>query len=240
MNMLAMGMIWYVVFLFSTTLHEAAHAWAAMRMGDLTAYLGGQVSLHPGPHIQRERVGMVIVPILSFLANGGGLMFGWASAPYNPNWANRYPKRAALMAMAGPGANLLLSISSALLVRVGLLMGLLIPPQGSGGFDDMVLAAPSLGAVGTAIAAGLSIAMFLNAILFILNMLPVPPLDGNAALTLFMSHEGALRFRMAMGGGGFAIIGLIAISYVFGAINAPLHRFLLNLVYYGYASYGYG
>ena len=76
---IALGFGWYVVFVFSTVLHEAAHAFASWRLGDSTAYQGGQVSVNPVPHIRREPVGMVVVPIISFVFTGW--MFGWASAP---------------------------------------------------------------------------------------------------------------------------------------------------------------
>ena len=65
---LASGLIYYIVFLFSTTLHEAAHAWVALRGGDPTASRGGQVSLDPRPHIRREPFGMLILPVLSVIA----------------------------------------------------------------------------------------------------------------------------------------------------------------------------
>ena len=103
---LVSGLIYYVVFLFSTTVHEAAHAWAAKLGGDLTAYHGGQVSLDPRPHIQREPFGMVILPLISTLTTGWP--FGYASAPYDPQWAMRHPKRHAWMALAGPASNLTL------------------------------------------------------------------------------------------------------------------------------------
>ena len=64
------AVVLYLVFLFSTVLHEAAHAWSAMRGGDLTAYHGGQVSLDPRPHIRREPFGMVLLPLLSLAASG--------------------------------------------------------------------------------------------------------------------------------------------------------------------------
>ena len=76
---LADAILFYVVFLFSTTLHEAAHAWVAKLGGDLTAYHGGQVSLDPMPHIRREPFGMVILPLLSAVTTGWP--FGFASAP---------------------------------------------------------------------------------------------------------------------------------------------------------------
>lgn len=86
------GLVWYIVFLLSTTCHEAAHAWAAKLGGDLTAFHGGQVSLDPVPHIRREPFGMVVFPILSYVM--GGWMMGWASAPYDP--IGRSATRAAL------------------------------------------------------------------------------------------------------------------------------------------------
>ena len=82
---LGVAVIWYVALLFSLTLHEASHAWAAMKGGDRTAYHGGQVSLDPMPHIRREPFGTVVVPLLSFALSGW--MIGWASTPYDPRWA---------------------------------------------------------------------------------------------------------------------------------------------------------
>src|ERR1700751_2150411 len=91
---------WLVVFLLSMSAHEASHAYIAKVLGDPTAYLGGQVTLDPIPHIRREPFGMLLLPIISYLASGW--MIGWASAPYNAAWAAQYPRRAAVMALAGP------------------------------------------------------------------------------------------------------------------------------------------
>ena len=85
-EMIALGVIWYVVFLFSTTCHEGAHALAAKWGGDPTAFEGGQVTLSPIPHIRREPFGMVLAPILSYVLYRGEWMIGWASAPYDPSW----------------------------------------------------------------------------------------------------------------------------------------------------------
>ena len=112
---------WYVAFLLSVTAHEAAHALAALKGGDPTAYLGGQVSLNPVPHVRRSPFGTVVVPLLSYLF--GGWMIGWASAPYDPYWAERYPRRAAWMAAAGPAANLILATLAFLLMKLGLAAG---------------------------------------------------------------------------------------------------------------------
>ena len=97
-NLLATLPLWLAAFLLSLTCHEAAHALVGKLGGDTTA--AAQVTLDPIPHIKREPFGTLVVPIASFFLQGGGWMIGWASAPYDPNWANRFPKRAAIMAAA--------------------------------------------------------------------------------------------------------------------------------------------
>src|ERR1043166_1957138 len=111
----ALGVMWYVVFLLSLTCHEASHAFTAKLGGDLTAFHGGQVTLNPIPHIRREPFGMGGGPPPGVLTGGG--IIGWASAPYDPLWQLRYPHRAALMSLAGPAANFTLVILAAIAMR---------------------------------------------------------------------------------------------------------------------------
>src|SRR5262245_27521505 len=134
-NQLATGFLWFLAFLFSTTIHEAMHALFALRGGDPTAYHGGQVSISPMPHIRREPIGMVVVPLLTALTQGWAL--GWASTPYDPHWAARYPRRAALMAAAGPAGNLAIAVAAFLLIKIGLAGGLFVPPD-SVSFERLV------------------------------------------------------------------------------------------------------
>src|SRR5208283_4211585 len=122
---LVFGFLEYVVFLLSTTCHEASHSLVAMWGGDNTALEGGQVSLNPIPHIRREPFGMVIVPLLGIATMSG--LIGWASAPYNPEWSKKHPKRAAWMSLAGPAANFSLALLAGLAMRIGLAMGYFLP-----------------------------------------------------------------------------------------------------------------
>src|ERR1700740_3864116 len=94
-DFLVLGVIWYIVFLFSTTCHEGPHRLAAKLGGDTTAFEGGQVSLNPIPHIRRSPVGLVLVPIISYFV--AHWMLGWASAPYDPLWQEGHPRRATWM-----------------------------------------------------------------------------------------------------------------------------------------------
>ena len=180
--MIADLLVWYLVFVFSTTCHEAAHAWVAYRYGDLTAYSGGHVSLDPWPHIRRSPFGMVIIPVASFLMNNGAWMIGWASVPVDSRWASRNPGRAALMSFAGPLANLLLALVAFVTMLLLLDNGTLV--RGYGSIGDIVtlpdgadIRSP-LGAV----ARGLSVMLGLNVILGIFNLIPLPPLDGASVL----------------------------------------------------------
>ena len=201
---LVLGLTWFVVFIFSTTLHEAGHAFAAWKLGDSTAYEGGQVSLNPIPHIRREPVGMVLVPILSFALNGW--MMGWASAPYDPAWAHRYPKRAAVMAAAGPAANLLLAVIAGLLIKTGL--AALIP----GAFMPI------------------GILFMLNLLLFVFNLLPVPPLDGSTILPMFMSDNAARRYRELLHQPMISLLGLLLAWKVFPYLFAPIQSAAFGLL----------
>lgn len=226
----ALGLVWYVAFLFSTTLHEAAHSWAALRMGDPTAYHGGQVTLNPIPHIRREPFGMVIMPILIFALSGW--MVGWASAPYDPAWADRHPKRSGLMALAGPAANLLLAVASGILIRAGVVFGWFAPAPGRT-LDALVQVGGQTGG-GLALAATfLSIFFLLNLILLTFNLLPLPPLDGSGAISLLLSDELALRYRHALRHPALALAGILIAWKIFWPIFTPVLVFAIWLVYPG-------
>ena len=220
---LAMGAAWFVVFLFSTTLHEAAHAAAALKLGDPTAHAGGQVTLNPLPHIRREPIGMVVVPLLSFLL--GGLMFGWASAPYDPQWAHRYPKRSALMAIAGPLANLLLVVTAGIIVRIGVAQEAFIP-------GSMLVEAAGGGWLG-GITTLLSILFTLNLILFAFNLLPLPPMDGSAVVQLFMSDDAARWLQSFYRQPMIGWVGLLVAWQFFGRLFRPVYHFAVGLLNLG-------
>jgi Zn-dependent protease len=206
--------IWYVVFLFSTTCHEAAHAIAAKLQGDETAAKGGQITLNPFPHIRREPYGMVLVPILSVLISGGTSLFGWASAPFDPDWARRYPRRSAIMALAGPLANFTLMSLAVAGIYAGANFGL-FQNEAWGPFARHVL-----------------IVFFaLNLLLGIFNLVPAPPLDGSAAIMLFMSEERARRYLDWLHEGNFGLIALlitiVGFRYIYPFIEAPIVSLLL-------------
>ncbi len=223
--------MYYVVFLFSTTFHEAGHAWAAMRGGDPTAYHGGQVSLDPRPHIRREPFGMVALPLISVALSGWP--FGFASAPYDPNWAMRYPRRAAWMALAGPGGNLVLVVLAGLAIRIGVAIGVFGAPA-SVSFDAIVMAQSP--GVWRGVAFLVSVLFSLNLLLAIFNMIPVPPLDGSGAVPLLLDDRTTARYQQFVWGQpGLAWIGIIVAWQLFPSVFHPLWLLAVNLLYPGVA-----
>lgn len=228
---LLLGSMWFVAFLFSATVHEAAHAYAALRGGDPTAYEGGQVSLDPLPHIQREPVGMILVPLLSYFVMGGGWMIGWASTPIDPSWAVRHPRRAAVMSLAGPLANLALTLVAAGAIRLGLMAGIFQLPFAYG-FDIAQLV------VGTSstwqmTATLLSILFTLNLVLCVFNLMPVAPLDGAGALPLLVGESGAERYRAFMAQPMMPMAGLLLAWILFPKIFNPVFGAALHALYLG-------
>lgn len=224
---LGLGLAWYLVFVFSLVFHEAAHALMAWKLGDATAYLGGQVSLNPAPHIRREPFGMVVFPIISFLL--GGWMFGWASAPYDPAWALSHPRKSAWMALAGPVANLVLCLIAGILIRVGLAYHLFEP--GFNSFAQLVVA--NADGWTRVLATVLSIAFTLNLILLIFNLFPLPPFDGSAIIQLFLSPAAMYRYTEMIHRPAYMIMGLIIVWNTFEFIFFPIFEHAVGWLFAG-------
>jgi Zn-dependent protease len=229
-DQLAFGFLEYVVFLFSTTCHEAAHSLVAKWGGDTTALEAGQVSLSPLPHIKREPFGMVIVPLLGIIFGTG--LIGWASAPYNPKWSRQHPKRAAWMSLAGPAANFTLAFIAGISMRIGLAVGAFVPLYPS---PTHIVGAATQGGVADGIATLLSIFFTLNVLLGCFNLIPFPPLDGYGVLGLLTSESGALKLQDLRGNmGAFGFLGLVIAWQVFNYIYPTLFDSATRLFYMGF------
>lgn len=220
------GLIWFTAFLFSTTVHEAMHAFAAWRLSDSTAYQGGQVSLNPAPHIAREPIGMLALPLLTSLTQGWAI--GWASCPYDPIWARRYPGRAALMAAAGPGGNLMIAVIALVALRIGLGVEWFVAPDHVS-FDSVAQIAGTEGP--SFVTTLLSVFLVMNVFLFAFNLLPLPPLDGAAVLNGLLPERYALRLMELQSNVMMSMLGLVIAWQVFPFITDPLFSALLRLVH---------
>jgi Zn-dependent protease len=193
--------------IFAITLHEAAHGYVAKHYGDLTAYAQGRVTLNPLRHI--DPLGTIIVPLL-LLAVGSHYIFGWAK-PVPVNFANlRRPKRDMLwVAAAGPGANLLMAFLWALVIKLSLAM-----PE-SDLAEPMIL----MGKAG----------ILINAILLVLNLLPLPPLDGGRIAVSLLPRRIAYRFSQ-IEPYGFIILLILLFTGVLGAVIGPFIIITIRMV----------
>lgn len=180
--------------LFAITVHEAAHGWTAKQFGDSTAQMLGRVTLNPLRHI--DLVGTVLVPLAIFLYTatvmGSGFLFGWAK-PVPVNWKNLgNPRRdMAVVALAGPAANLLMALLWAFVTKLGVLVG--------DSASWLALPLVYMGFYG----------VLINAILMMLNLLPVLPLDGGRILAALLPPKWAQGFSRLEPYGLFIVVGLL-------------------------------
>jgi Zn-dependent protease len=197
--------------LFAITLHEAAHGYAARHFGDLTAYQQGRISLNPLRHI--DPIGTVLLPMLTLFV--GGILFGWAK-PVPVNFAAlRRPKQDMLwVALAGPAANLAMALFWAAVMKLALM------------FPDNYFAEPLIGMA--------DIGVTINAVLLVLNLLPLPPLDGGRVAVSLLPHRQAFQLAK-LEPYGLVILILMAVVPVGGRpilnwILAPLVSSVIRLV----------
>jgi Zn-dependent protease len=144
-------------------------------------------------------------------------MIGWASAPYDPLWERRHPRRSAWMALAGPAANFSLMLLAVAALRGGMALHLFRP--------DPVTGAESL--AGTV----LKVVFFLNLLLGTFNLLPVPPLDGSTGIMLLMSETQAQKYLDWLRGNSYAMLGILVGMLVFSKVFPYIHDFAIQLFF---------
>jgi Zn-dependent protease len=177
------GLMMYTVLLVSLVIHEASHAVTAMWCGDNTAKDAGLVTLNPMPHIRRSTTGMVIMPLIILVMSHGRSVMGGASVPIDAGWAYRNPRKAGLVSAAGPLSNFLLVLLAVLVMKFMLMAGKIQVDYTA--FSPMKMLIPRLG--GSDLVAACckicSTFIFLNLLLGMLNLIPVPPLDGSGVIS---------------------------------------------------------
>jgi Zn-dependent protease len=195
--------VWILPVIFAITVHEVAHGWVAKKYGDNTASLLGRLTLNPIKHI--DLIGTLIIPGL-LLITGTGFIFGWAKpVPVDPRNFKNPRQDMAIVALAGPVSNLLMAVGWALIARLGVTIG-------------AQTEAISLPLIYTGIA-GISI----NLVLAMLNLLPIPPLDGSRILSGILPHYWAWQYNR-LERFGFIILLLLLYTRVLNLIlEYPLY-----------------
>lgn len=198
----------------SLSVHEAAHAWAADRLGDPTARHLGRLSLNPAVHV--DPIGTLLFPLIAMLTNVP--LIGWAKpVPVDPRYL-KHPKRDfALIAAAGPASNIVMAVIGAVIFAI-------LPTPAPGDIAGRVLTS-----------APREIFLwftYLNVMLAVFNMIPVPPLDGGNVLVGVLPHAGG-RIVEQLRPYGFIILYALmltgALSYIVGPIAVGVARLLLRI-----------
>lgn len=199
----------FVVLLFSLSVHEAAHAWTADRLGDPTARLLGRISLNPAVHV--DPIGTIVFPLIALLTNVNFLL-GWAKpVPVNVtslrgNWKRKYM----LIAAAGPASNLVLAVIASAVLH--LLPATMLEPTAEAALVPLIQF--------------LNVGVGLNVLLAVFNMVPVPPLDGGNVVAGLLKGPVADMYERLRPYGFIILYGLM-FSGVLATIISPPARFLL-------------
>ncbi len=188
--------------IFAITLHEAAHGYAARHFGDPTAWQMGRISLNPLRHV--DLVGTIIIPIAILLFSGGSFLFGYAK-PVPVDFSRlRHPKQDMLwVALAGPGANLFMAFCWAFMLKLAWVL-----PAG-----DYTLPLSEMSKIGIVV----------NCVLMILNLLPLPPLDGGRVAVSLLPHRLSWKFAQ-LERWGFPILLVLLFTGILGTVMNPLVR----------------
>jgi Zn-dependent protease len=215
--------LYFVVFLFSLSFHEAAHAWTSEKFGDDTGRLQGRITLNPLPHI--DPFGTILFPLIGFIT--GFPLLGWAK-PVQTNpllWRDKTKANISVSA-AGPISNFILATITFIIIKV-LIASLIVFPLG--GFFTAVVAVPGQPAFVEPLAKLLSIMLILNISLGVFNLIPIPPLDGSHVLESILPYQMAQAYAQIRPYGFLLLIGLLYLG-VFSAIFIPVYNVVMLLL----------
>jgi Zn-dependent protease len=221
--------LWFVVFLFSLSFHEAAHAWTSERFGDSTGRYQGRITLNPIAHI--DPIGTLLLPLMGFM-QGGISMFGWAK-PVETNpllWRDKVKANITVSA-AGPISNLILATVGFIAIKAMLWGGVVRPrTRVEGGQFDLVVPMFGQGDFMVPLCTLLSIFLILNVTLAVFNLIPIPPLDGSHVLESLLPYEMAQAYAQLSPLGFILMLALLWLG-VFNTIIGPVYMLLFMLLF---------
>lgn len=216
--------LWFVVFLFSLSCHEASHALTSEWFGDYTGRYQGRISLNPIVHI--DPIGTLLIPLMGFMS-GGFAMFGWAK-PVQTNpllWRDK-TKANIMVSAAGPISNFILATVAFIAIKIMLMTGSVTP---SFGLFSVVSPVTQGSALMTGVTKLLSIMLTLNVTLGVFNLIPIPPLDGSHVLESLLPYEMAQAYEQIRPYGFILLLAFVWMG-VLGWIIRPVYHLVALLL----------
>ncbi|MDF2939801.1 MAG: hypothetical protein K0R66_443 [Gammaproteobacteria bacterium] len=203
-------LVWLIPLIFAITVHEVAHGWVASLCGDKTAKMLGRLTLNPVKHV--DILGTLVLPVLLLLLSGGKLAFGWAK-PVPVDWRNlRSPRwQMPLVALSGPMSNIAMAIVWGLVAKLGLSM------QATDPWPSFILMNMGISGV------------MINVVFGVLNLLPIPPLDGSRVISSFLSPKAAYSYAR-IERYGFLILILLLVTNILPKVIWPPVQILTGLI----------
>src|SRR3990167_9907453 len=201
--------VWAIPVLFAISLHEVAHGWVASWFGDQTAKLSGRLSLNPIKHI--DPIGTVLLPLLMLMVSN--FIFGWAKpVPVDPRNLHHPRRDMAFVALAGPFSNIIMAFFWGLVAKMGMLAE-------ASGYSEIGIPLTYMGGAG----------IMINVVLGVLNLIPIPPLDGGKVLMSILPprlayHVGFLEPY------GFLILVLLLFSGMLSRVIEPFVFLIINMI----------
>ncbi|OGT38333.1 MAG: peptidase [Gammaproteobacteria bacterium RIFCSPHIGHO2_12_FULL_37_14] len=201
--------VWAIPVLFAISLHEVAHGWVASWFGDQTAKLSGRLSLNPIKHI--DPIGTVLLPLLMLMVSN--FIFGWAKpVPVDPRNLHHPRRDMAFVALAGPFSNIIMAFFWGLVAKMGMLAE-------ASGYSEIGIPLTYMGGAG----------IMINVVLGVLNLIPIPPLDGGKVLMSILPPRAAYRLGF-LEPYGFLILVLLLFTGILSQVIAPFVYFTINLI----------
>lgn len=220
--------IWFVVFLFSLSFHESAHAWMSERFGDDTGRHQGRITLNPIPHI--DPIGTILFPLISMFTSVP--LLGWAK-PVQTNpllWRDKTKANISVSA-AGPISNFILMTIAFIILKALILSGMLRFNPALRNIYDVIAPAPGQPAFMQPLAMFLSVMLMLNLALGVFNLIPIPPLDGSHVLEELLPHPMQQAYYQLRPYGFLLLMALLylgALSLIFQPISIFILRLLIG------------
>ncbi|MHB2149764.1 site-2 protease family protein [Calditrichota bacterium LG25] len=223
---ITISITWYISFLISIVLHEYIHGLLALKFGDKKALQLRLITINPIPHIKREIIGTIFLPIISLILLGA--ITGWASTPFSYSWAKKNPKYFAITTIAGPLVNLMLLLFTMLIIHFGFKLGIFYAPD-TINYSRITITKefPILGLF-------FSTFFTINLVILFINIIPLPPFDGASIYLFFLGRKNKWKYFNIIIEKKYSFLGVAVAFILLYLLFDELFVRVVSIIYPGF------